>query len=117
MAQAQNPDDRKTRLKLVQVNFQNYAMSSAEGRKAALNLAREIATVPGLIWKIWLYNPAGAEEGGIYLFKDEPSADAYLEGEIFRGLKNLPGVEAMQVKTFEVNEYNSAITGAMFIAK
>ncbi len=101
----------------MQVNFTNRTALTDEEKKAAQQRARQIATVPGLIWKIWISNPAGAEEEGIYLFQDEPSAHAYLEGAIFTQFKNLVGVEAMQVKLSDVNEVNSAITRAMFISR
>jgi hypothetical protein len=117
MTHAPNPNDRGTQLKLVQVNFKNQPAPAAEQKTAVQHCARQIANVPGLIWKIWINNSAGGEEGGIYLFQDEPSAHAYLEGEIFTQLKNLVGIEALQVKLFDVNEANSAITRAMFISK
>jgi hypothetical protein len=41
--------------------------------------------VKGLLWKIWLMNETEKSAGGIYLFKDEASAQAYVNGDIVRG--------------------------------
>ena len=99
-------------LKLAQVNFKLRTSSDAQAQKAALERAHAIAEVFGLIWKVWIFDRDRNEAGGIYLFQDEQSAQAYLAGEIFTGLKNMPGVEDMEVKLFDVNETNSAITRA-----
>ena len=44
---------------------------------AMQDLARSIAQEPGLRWKIWTENEATGEAGGIYLFEDVASAQAY----------------------------------------
>ena len=53
---------------------------------ALKGLAESIAQEPGLIWKIWTENAATHEAGGIYLFTDRASAEAYLLGSTFDGL-------------------------------
>lgn len=58
----------------------DFAMDGAGGaeRAAALRaLAAEIATYPGLLWKIWTEDAAAGRAGGIYLFANAASADAY----------------------------------------
>ncbi len=113
MTDNQDTNIAASKLKLAQVNFQFHAPSQAQAQKAALERAHAIADeVTGLIWKVWIYDHDRSEAGGIYLFQDEASAQAYLGGDIFTGLRNMPGVEDMQVKIFDVNEVNSAITRA-----
>ena len=97
---------------LLQINFQHRPPSLLEAQKAALERAHAIAKVPGLIWKVWIFSIKRQEAGGIYLFRDEVSARAYLDGEIITKLKKSPGVGEMHIKVFEVNEVNSAITRA-----
>lgn len=104
--------DRSNSLKLVQVNFQHQKSATAEAQQAALERAHKIAQVSGLIWKVWIDDGNRQEAGGIYLFQDEAAARAYLEGEIFTRLKEMPGVSAMQVKLFDVNAAPSAVTRA-----
>lgn len=95
---------------LVQVNFRHPAASSSEAQQAAMERAHAIAAVAGLCWKTWIYNPETSELGGIYIFNDARSAQAYLDGPIFSSLKQLPGVEDMQVKVFAIDEAKSRIT-------
>jgi len=43
-----------------------------------LDYARSYNEVPGLGWKIWIRDPDSAVNGGIHLFADRSSAQAYL---------------------------------------
>lgn len=75
--------------------------------EAMEGLARSIADEPGLLWKIWTENQAAGEAGGIYLFKDAPSAEAYLAMHTER-LKSF-GIPHVNGKIFAVNETLSKI--------
>jgi hypothetical protein len=44
--------------------------------------AQGLVDVPGLLWKIAYINRESMEAGGIYLFKDEATLQAYIEGPI-----------------------------------
>jgi Putative mono-oxygenase ydhR len=46
--------------------------------------------VKGLEWKIWLMNRARKTAGGIYLFKDAASAQAYVKGPIIAAARTCP---------------------------
>ncbi|MFE4106040.1 YdhR family protein [Almyronema epifaneia] len=99
--------------KLVQVLFSYAAAGSPAASQAATERAHRIAAeVSGLIWKIWTYDATTAEAGGVYLFTDEASAQAYLAGPIFASLKALPEVENMQVRLLDVDSDRSQITRA-----
>jgi hypothetical protein len=89
--------------KLVQINFK-FTTSAAEYIKLVAPFADPIAAVPGLDWKVWLVNDKNREAGGIYLFRDEPSANAYLNGEIVMGLKKQPTLMDISAKVFDVEE-------------
>ncbi|KAL4443857.1 hypothetical protein ABPG75_011594 [Micractinium tetrahymenae] len=73
-------------------------------------LAQSIAQEPGLIWKVWTENEEAKEAGGIYLFADRPSAEAYIAMHSAR-LKSF-GIPHVNVKFFNVNEELSAIDRA-----
>ena len=75
-----------------------------------VDLAASIAQEPGLIWKIWTENAATNEAGGIYLFADRPSAEAYLAMHTAR-LKGF-GIPEVNGKIFDVNGELSAIDRA-----
>jgi hypothetical protein len=73
-------------------------------------LAEAVAAVPGLRWKVWLLNGEQCEAGGVYLFADELSMDAYLAGPIIAGLKSHPLLRHFSLKRFDVLEDITAVT-------
>lgn len=95
--------------KLLQLNFK-FSVSSAEYEAAVSPLASEFAAVPGLRWKIWIINDQDSEAGGIYMFDDEPSLHAYLEGPLAAQVKSHPALSDMSAKLFDVMEGVTAIT-------
>ena len=89
---------------LLQINYR-FSVSRAEFESGFDAIASEIAQVPGLRWKIWLLDEAESRGGGIYLFDDEESVRAYLEGPIVAALKS-----ELSVKSFSVLEEPTAVT-------
>jgi hypothetical protein len=59
------------------------------------------------LWKIWTENEAAGEAGGIYLFQDRPSAEAYLAMHTAR-LQGF-GIAQVNGKIFGVNDALSQI--------
>jgi hypothetical protein len=80
----------------------------AKSRRAATF----IATVEGLIWKIWLSQEEEFEMGGMYLFATRESAEAYLNHPIVQAVRSNPAVESAQSQLWEVESSLSAITRA-----
>ena len=74
------------------------------------SIAQAFLDVPGLKWKIWLLNPATQEAGGIYLFDNQASLDAYLNGPIVAQLKGLTAIRNVSMKQFEVMPEVTALT-------
>lgn len=95
--------------KILQINFK-FHLSRAEYEAVIEPQAESIAAVPGLLWKVWLMNEAGREAGGIHLFADGPSLDAYLDGEIVAGIVGHPGLSDFSVKQFDVMDSVTAVT-------
>ena len=95
---------------LLQIDFPFQGPWGAEMSAAMQGLARSIAQEPGLLWKIWTENPETSEAGGIYLFADRPSAEAYLAMHTERLFGF--GVPHVNAKLFEVNRELSAIDRA-----
>ena len=93
--------------KVLQVNFK-YSLPTEELIKATSESADAIASKPGLRWKIWCHNDETHEAGGLYLFADEASADAYTEW-VTEQLKGMP-VSDITVRKFDINEDATAIT-------
>ena len=83
---------------LLQINYK-FSVSRGEFESGFDAVASQIAQVPGLRWKIWLLNEAESRGGGIYLFDDEASARAYLEGPIVTAMKSLPVLSELSVNS------------------
>ena len=95
--------------RILQVSFQ-FDTSPADYKRAMEPLADAVAAVPGLHWKLWLLNAEQCEAGGVYLFADEPSLEAYEAGPIIAGLRSHPMLSQFCLKRFEVLEDISAVT-------
>ena len=94
---------------VLQINFK-FSVSPAELAEAFAPLAKPIAEVPGLRWKIWSLNEATSEFAGIYLFDDADSVQAYLEGPIIAGVSKHPALSDFSIKQFGVIDEFSPIT-------
>jgi hypothetical protein len=95
--------------KILQINLK-FSVSRAEYEQAASGLVNGIAAVGGLRWKVWIMNEAEQEAGGIYLFDDEASMKAYLEGPIVAQLTSHPALSDFSVKQFDVMDEVTLIT-------
>ncbi|HBY9527454.1 TPA: monooxygenase [Klebsiella aerogenes] len=87
--------------KLLQVHFAFSGPFGDEMSTQLAELAQSINQEPGFIWKIWTENRATQEAGGIYLFEDEQSAQAYAKKHAAR-LRQFC-VQEMFYKIFDVN--------------
>jgi hypothetical protein len=96
---------------ILQVNL-GFNIPRADLSEAWLNVAQNIADVPGLVWKVWLMNEAKSEAGGIYLFESRAAAENYIGGPIVAALKASPAVSDISAKLFDVLEEHSAVTRA-----
>lgn len=95
--------------KILQINFK-LSVSAKDYEQACLPAAQPIADTPGLRWKVWLMNEAEREAGGIYLFDDEASVQAFLAGPIVAAVKSNPSLGHVSAKMFDVMENLTAIT-------
>lgn len=96
-------------VQILQINLK-YNVPTGELKAAFDGLVDDIAAVPGLRWKVWILNEANQEAGGIYLFEDADSVQAYLGGQIVAGIKAHPAVSDISVKQFGVVEDLTAKT-------
>ena len=93
--------------KLLQIDFPFPGPFGDEMASALADLARSINDEPGFLWKIWTENEAQQRAGGIYLFEDEATAEAYLtmHTERLAGF----GVSGIEARVFDVNPQLTAI--------
>ena len=71
-----------------------------------------IASVEGLIWKIWVLNEEESEIGGMYLFADRAAAEAYLNHPIVQAVCSNPAVASTQSQLWDVESSLSTLTRA-----
>ena len=84
--------------------------------KVLLAQSREAATimasVEGLIWKIWVSQEKEFEMGGIYLFANRATAEAYLNHPAIQAFCSNPAVVSTQSQLLAVESSLSALTRA-----
>jgi len=95
--------------RILQLNFK-FSVSRAEYEQALSPNVSDFAALAGLRWKIWFINEAESEAGGIYLFDDEASVKAFLEGPLAAAVTSHPALSDFSVKQFDVMEDETAIT-------
>jgi hypothetical protein len=93
----------------LQIQF-DLRCTPAEYRDLADHVAGAIASVPGLLWKVWIVDEEHRRGGGNYLFADRAAASAYLEGPIVSRLRENPAVARVEVRLFDVIDGPSVIT-------
>jgi len=71
-----------------------------------------IASVEGLIWKIWVLQQEELEMGGIYLFANREAAEAYLNHPVIQAVRNNPALVSTESKLWDVESSLSALTRA-----
>lgn len=94
---------------IAQVNY-NTDFSQGTPRAEKLKTAENRTEIPGFIWKVWLRNEEAGRGGGLFLFEDRPSAEAWLAERANR--KFHPSTTDITVELFDVDEELSRISQA-----
>lgn len=81
---------------------------AAKSREAA----GVIASVEGLIWKIWVLRDEESEIGGMYLFANREAAEAYLNHPVIQAMRSNPAVVSTDYQLWGVESSLSALTRA-----
>ena len=95
--------------RILQLNFK-FNVTADEYESAVAPLAGDFAQVPGLQWKVWLMNEPEGEAGGIYVFDDQASLDAYVHGELAAAVMAHPALSDFEAKQFDVMDAPTAVT-------
>jgi len=80
----------------------------AQSREAAT----VIASVEGLIWKLWLFQEDEFAVGGTYLFASRRAAESYLKHPVVQAVSSHPAVVSTQHQLWEVENFLSGLTRA-----
>lgn len=96
---------------ILQINV-DYSIPTEDFKAASLKAAEPISQMPGLIWKVWIYDEENRHGGGIYLFESREAVDAYLATPMVDAFRNNPVLSNLSIKVFDIGEEASAITRA-----
>jgi hypothetical protein len=105
------PENRATTCTVLHLRFKLRVSPDvvlAHSREAAT----AIASLEGLIWKIWVVQKEQFEMGGIYLFTNREIAEAYLNHPVIQALRSNPAVVSTQSQLWDVESSLSALTRA-----
>src|SRR5690348_2830778 len=98
-------------MKLLQVNYRRErGQDDGDQAEHLLGAAERISGLPGLQWKVWIYDDAQHAAGGIYLFDTEEHARVWGDEMLPSSLARLPGGSDIDTRYFDVDERLSAIT-------
>ena len=98
---------------IVQVNYRRPEMPKAEWEaRYTDDRAKSFLSVEGLQWKIWLDGGDTPTAGGIYLFADRRTAQAYIDGPIVARMKSNPDIMDLTLRLSDVRARMSEITHA-----
>lgn len=84
------------------VEFASEGPFAAEAAVAYADLAADIATESGLLWKMWTEAPERGQAGGVYLFATRADAERYAAKHTER-LAGF-GITGISSNFWEVNE-------------
>lgn len=93
---------------LLQIDFPFAGPWGETMAKTLTPLARDIATEPGLLWKIWMENQNEGRAGGIHLFVNEAALDRFMEKHVLR--LSLLGITEYRALKFHMSDALSEMT-------
>ena len=86
---------------IAQVNY-NSTFTDETPREEKIQAAESRANIPGFIWKVWLRNEKAGRGGGLFLFEDRASADAWVAERVNRKFSST--TSNITVELFDVDE-------------
>ncbi len=100
-------------MRILCVRFKS-SLPLSDLRAPWLEVAPEIAAVPGLLSKVWIND--GDLFGGVYTFRDQASLDAYAAGPIVASIVGNSAFSEFRLEQYDVLEEFSSITRGMSAA-
>jgi hypothetical protein len=94
---------------ILQITF-TFSGTKAQFTTACAPAAEAITAIPGLIWKVWIFNEAEQTAGGVYCFESTQAVTHYLESPIVAALNTNPAFSNIRTQQFGVIESLTAQT-------
>lgn len=92
------------------VTFNLEGLSEDDYLAACNQLAPAISQVPGLISKTFIANPERNTYGGVHVWRDRESMEAYRTSDLWRTIEGQPAFVGLVSQDFEVLEQPSRVT-------
>jgi hypothetical protein len=93
------------------ITYQLQNISQADYLKQMVEPdAPVLATVPGLISKVWLADKPRNTFGGFYLWENKAAMEAFMHSDLVKAVVSRPFVTNVSSVDFEVNHRASLIT-------
>jgi len=92
------------------VTFQLDGIDEVGYRSQVDQIAPTFAGLPGLRSKVWIADRLTNTYGGVYIWQDQAATEAYLDGEVFRGLRTNPNLTTVVSQDFAVLAEPTRIT-------
>jgi hypothetical protein len=86
----------------MQVNFTPSEQQARETQEDKVAVAQELTKLPGLRWKIWIWDKPSNTRGGIYLFDDLASAKSFGDDQL-AGIFAALGATNVSIRYFEID--------------
>ncbi|NEI73596.1 hypothetical protein GR212_29005 [Rhizobium lusitanum] len=94
---------------IAQVNYDSDFQDGV-ARPDKIKTAEKRTEIPGFLWKIWLRDENAKRGGGLFLFKDRPSAEAWLAARANQTFHS--AYSNITVELFDVDEELSRVSQA-----
>jgi heme-degrading monooxygenase HmoA len=95
------------------ITYRIGEVSDPEFNEANREFAELMKDVPGLVTKVWLKSDEPGVYGGVYLWRDRESCEAFLASELLAAVKADESVHDLTSHDYAVNEEMTKITQPM----
>ena len=96
------------------VNFKLEDMSHADFARACdEQFAPAISSIPGLISKMWLRDPASNAYCGVYAWEDRDAMSRFQQTELFQGIVSSPHFANLTAHEYALMEGPSRVTNGV----
>ena len=100
-SQRNTADSAVARPACVQVQYR-VTGDPRDYQRLAAATAPQLARLPGLCWKLWLFDPSSGDAAGIYLFNDAAAAEAFLASPALSGLRQHRAIADVSARSLGV---------------
>src|SRR3989339_603785 len=98
------------------VNFNLKNMSEEEFHKMCDEVAPAFASIPGLVSKVWLADPAKNTYGGVYTWRDRHAMETFAKSDLFKAVAANSHFDNLNSRDFAVLDGPTRVTRGMVAA-